>query len=41
MYEGDLWDVIKQVIEGNPMTVWPQGDENRQLNVTQSLLEGV
>ena len=41
MYEGVVWEVIQQVIEGNPMAVSPPlGDEKRQLNVTQSLLQG-
>ena len=25
MYEGDAWEVIQQVTEGNPIVVWPAG----------------
>ena len=39
IYEGDVWHAIREVTQGEPLTVWLLGGQDRQLSVDQFVLQ--
>ncbi|MEW8441099.1 MAG: hypothetical protein AB2689_23365 [Candidatus Thiodiazotropha taylori] len=39
IYEGDVWQAIREAIRGEPVAVWLLGGQDRQLSVDQFVLQ--
>ena len=39
IYEGDVWQAIREVTQGGPLAVWLLGGQGRQLSVDQFVLQ--